>query len=341
MRRFLAASGITSFGVLLGIFAASQLAKNAPLRRDKLTFAYAKIPALALYFIAEDQGYFVEEGLELSAVPFATGREALAFAMAGNADLASVYQTPFLLEALSGKQVEAISALHTSSQGTGIVAMRSRGIRSPADLEGKRVAFVEGTNAEFFAVLFFQNLGIPLRKDRKVSSSLPYISTILQDGKADAISIWEPELSKLENSLGEDAIVFHSDVYIEMCLLAGQPVTLSQKRSALAKLLRGLHRAEAFLQNHLDTSLRIGGRALPHTPLETLRKTWETMHFAVGVDNLLFMTLEQEIDLLNRLKPANGKPLVASRLINASFLEESVPEAVTWLHNFGEVTDFK
>ena len=78
------------------------------------------IPSTLLLYVAQDARLFAPEHLRVEARVFATGREALAAALAGELDAAVVYSTPLVLAAMHGEDVVVLTTLHRSDGLTGL-----------------------------------------------------------------------------------------------------------------------------------------------------------------------------------------------------------------------------
>ena len=82
-----------------------------------------------------------------------------------------------------------------------LVARRSAGIETLADLKGKRVMLPANTSANYYLVAMLRTVGlteddvelVPLPPDRDGQTGMDQMSDALARGDVDAISMWEPE----------------------------------------------------------------------------------------------------------------------------------------------------
>ena len=121
---------------------------------EKVTIAYATAPYTVLADIAQAQGYFKLEGLEVTPHFHVTGKAALDEVLAGKADFATVADTPLMFSIMNGHQISIIATIQSSNKNNGIVARKDRGISTPQDLKGKKLGVSLGTISEFFADAF-------------------------------------------------------------------------------------------------------------------------------------------------------------------------------------------
>jgi NitT/TauT family transport system substrate-binding protein len=159
-----------------------------------LSIGYSVWVGYGPLFIAADQGYFAEEGLDVTLVNVENPADRFV-AMAGGQlqglvttlDTLSQYcnaDTPF----------KTIFALDESSGGDGIVAQPA--ITSVADLVGKNIGVSQGTVSNFFLEYILQENGISADDVNMVNMSQGDVPAALAAGRIDAGVTWEPHLSR-------------------------------------------------------------------------------------------------------------------------------------------------
>ena len=89
-----------------------------------------------------------------------------------------------------------------------IVAKRSAGIHTIADLKGKRVVVPRNTSAHYSLVRILASAGLQESDVTLVAAPATEMALSLIRGDADAISMWEPESQNAVDSLGSDAVIF-------------------------------------------------------------------------------------------------------------------------------------
>ena len=93
-----------------------------------------------------------------------------------------------------------------------VVAKRSAGIRTPADLRGKRVSIPRDTSAHYYLVRTLAAAGLS-ETDVTLVVDLPrdQMAAGVVAGRADALVMWEPEAEKAVAALGQDVTVFQDN----------------------------------------------------------------------------------------------------------------------------------
>jgi len=159
----------------------------------KLNLGYSVWVGYGPWFIAQEEGYFKDNGLDVTLTDVENPADRFT-AMAGGQldglsttlDALSQYcnpETPF----------KAILALDESSGGDGIVV--NSGITSVADLKGKKIGVNLGSVSQFFLEYVFKENGLTDADVTLVRMSQGDVPAALAAGQIDAGVTWEPHLT--------------------------------------------------------------------------------------------------------------------------------------------------
>lgn len=149
--------------------------------------------------IAEQRGYFKDEGLDVTISDFAGGSKALQAVVGGSADVCSgAYEHTINLQ--SKGQFYRAFALQGRAPMIVLGVSSKMGYKSPADLKGKKVGVTAPGSSTSMLVNFF------LAKNGLKSSDVSFIGvgagagavTALRSGQIDAISNLDPVMSALD-----------------------------------------------------------------------------------------------------------------------------------------------
>jgi NitT/TauT family transport system substrate-binding protein len=179
--------------VLLGFIAVSGSVVAQDSEPIALSIGYSVWVGYAPLFIAQDQGYFVDEGLDVTLVNVENPGDR--FVVLAGGDLNGLVST---LDTMSQycnpeTQFKAILALDGSSGGDGIVA--SANITSIEDLRGKQIGVNIGSVSQFFLEYIFQQNQLTDDDVTLVRMSQGDVPAALAAGRIDAGVTWEPHLS--------------------------------------------------------------------------------------------------------------------------------------------------
>jgi ABC-type nitrate/sulfonate/bicarbonate transport system substrate-binding protein len=216
-----------------------------------IVIARFKTPHSGLVHIAEAKGYFAEVGLTATIRTVLTGHEAIAQVLRGEVDVGSTAETPIARALAEGKQPKIIATIFSSRWSSGIVGRKDHGILKPADLKGKRIGFVSGTNTHYDleTLLAFHN--IPLDSITMVPGMPDQLVTALVSGEVDAASIWIPFMTQMQQKLGNNAETFYpKEGYAQTVNLVVRSDYVMRNREATDRVLRALLKAEFFAETH-------------------------------------------------------------------------------------------
>ncbi|HET7714313.1 MAG TPA: ABC transporter substrate-binding protein, partial [Bauldia sp.] len=181
---------VTLVGISGHFGLAARAESEALTRPPTLTVCHALTIDL-LTAVAEAEGEFAGEGLNVVLFPFATGRDALAAMLEGKCDLATVDETPLVLTAFERNDLRIIATTRTTRDLDRIAARKAAGISTVDDLRGKRVGVIPRTPSPYFLNRLLLANGI----DRADVTALPFASppalvSALIRGEVDAIALW-------------------------------------------------------------------------------------------------------------------------------------------------------
>src|SRR5437660_12273735 len=112
----------------------------------------------------------------------------------------------------------------------------------------------------------------------------------------------------------------HSDLYLQVALLAGQPKVIAQKKEAMKALLRGVMRAEGILTGHRDEAVDIVAEHLPNYPKEAVRTVWDDVIMEAKLDNVTLNLLDQKAKWLSSTRKDKRPTLDVSQVIYSDYL---------------------
>jgi len=251
----------------------------------------------------------------------------------GEADLATNAETQLLRESLTNPDLRIIMTVTESFYR--LVARRSAGISTLADLRGKRVMLPRNTSAHYYLVAMLRTAGVAEEEVEVVNlpaaqgdqTGMDQMSDALARGDVDAISIWEPEPEDSIHTLGDDAIVFQDrSVYREVFNLHARAPDLADpaKRRSIVAFVRAVAQATAALKNDPE----------PHWPhvssvtgftTEEISWGWPEMEFPVRIIPDMLDVLEvEEVWVAKERDRAPRSRAELARFIDASVVEEAL-----------------
>ncbi|MEW5743945.1 MAG: ABC transporter substrate-binding protein [Nitrospirota bacterium] len=300
--------------------------------REQVTFAVVPLPLSAPVYVAAEKGYFRDEGLNVTLAAYSSGKEALTAVIAGTAAFGVTAETPVVYAVLQGAAVSVIATIAETDSSTKIVARKDRGIHAPEDLRGKRIGVTSGTNNEFFLYSFLLFNEMSSREVRTVDIGADQIPGALLRGEVDAVSIWEPHVSVLEEKLGDKALVFHSKaLYVMSWNVVSRQELVARSPGTVRKILHALSRAEELIAANGEEARKITASAAG-TDLRILARQWNAYTFNLSLSQTLLLSLEEQARwALAGCCPEAEMPNFLT-FMHAEALTTVAPEAVTLIH---------
>lgn len=245
--------------------------------------------------------------------------------VAGEVDAATNAETQLLRQSVDDPSLRIIFTVAESFYR--IVARRSAGIETVADLRGKRITTPRNTSAHYFLVKTLGLAGIAQDEFELVPiTPVTAMSEALRDRQVDAVSMWEPESEYAIDEAGDDAIVLQDrSVYRELFNLHSSTAVLADpaKRAALVELLRSLIAASGQLRTTPETAWPIVSPRI-NVPVEMIERCYPNLGYAGSmVPDLLDVLEEEEQWVAQERDRAPRGPDELAGLIDRSLLEEA------------------
>ena len=262
--------------------------------RQKVTIALVNQPQSTLIFVAMKKGYFSDEGLDVHPLLQSFGKAALQTMIEGKADFATSAETPIMFSILRGDAIFVVANIETSTANDAVVARVGAGISKPADLKGKRIGFIPGTTIDFFLDSFLTAQGLTRQDITPVPLKPDELLDALLAKKADAVAAWNYPLTQIKRQLGAQAVTFYDrQIYTEHFNIAAMQDFVRQNPQTVTALLRGLVRAQAFVDDHANEAQDIVAEAIK-VEKDLVEEVWNVMSYQVRLDQNLTITLEDE-----------------------------------------------
>lgn len=278
---------------ILGSCCAKQNIPNSPSNPIKITYAMPITVAAIPAYVALEKGFWKEEGLDVQPQMFSAGRLALDALLSKSAEVMSVSETPLMNAILQGNEIYIVTTV-TQHQEVKLIARTDKGIKTPADLIGKRIATLPGTNSDYFMYEFLKKHNIPLDKIKLTNMPPPDMVTALVAGNIDAYFAWEPHIYYAQKQLPQQTIVFQpEDLYRGRHCVAMNKDYVREHPEVVEKLIRGFQQAERFINENPDEAMQIVSK-VTGMDIEALKTLWKEYNVEIGIDSQLIEFLEKE-----------------------------------------------
>ncbi|MBF0340470.1 MAG: NrtA/SsuA/CpmA family ABC transporter substrate-binding protein [Magnetococcales bacterium] len=276
---------------------------------DPLILANVPTFLTGLVAIAQDQQYFSNRHLQLKITSHPTGEEAMTALEKGQADLATVAETAFVLHLFDQPDLRVLALIGSWDNDVRILARRDQGITRPGELKGKRIGTQQRLSTHFFLDQFLLKHGLGMQEVTPVFAKAPELAENLKNGVVDAISMRDPFISQAQAGLGERAVLFEDPgLYEKVFLLAVLKKDLPAREAVLTRFIDALIQAESFIRQEPERARELLRRQDTKVADE-LQRAWPDLRLRVWLDHRFILTLENVADWAMRNQLVTSRPM--------------------------------
>ncbi|MFH1958523.1 MAG: ABC transporter substrate-binding protein [bacterium] len=288
-------------------------------------------PLSAPVMIAERMGYFKKEGLDVKIIEFPSGKTALKTMLEeGNINMVTAAQGPVMFNSFKRSDYAIIAAMVSTDKNIKVLVNRDKGIKTPADLKGKKIGLTKGSGGQFFFGMFLTYNDLEPADVEIVDFEATELSRAISDGSVDAICSWEPNIINTQALLGEKALLLPSKgIFREDFYFVASRKFIENNPEILKRFLKAIDRAEKYLLKKSKKSIAIVSEWLK-SDKESTAAILSVLNFELMLDQTILVTLEDEARWAIR-EGLTDKKEVPNYLdfIYMDALEDVKPEAVT------------
>jgi aliphatic sulfonates family ABC transporter substrate-binding protein len=249
---------------------------------EKVRLAQNQSPISAISIIADREGFFTKNGLDVEVINFTTGKQCLDTVMGGAADIATTAEAPTTAAAMAGEKIAFLA--RTEYSYIKVLTAASAGIDKLADFKGKRIAFTAGTGGEVFTAELLKRAHLT-KDDVTIVNLRPQdMVSALASGSIDAYATWEPHIYHGIKALGPKVRPFDTTgIYAETFNIVVMQDYLAKKPEVVKSFLKSLVEAEAWMKANPDETLRVVA-AFVNMPVDDLKPIWPSFTYGVALD---------------------------------------------------------
>jgi len=226
-----------------------------------------------LLLVAKNMNLFEKAGLAPTYEKFTAGLPMITAAQNDQIDLGDVGDVPFLMGLSQGVDWVMIGISDEGAYTEGLVARKDSGIKTLADLKGKRIGCYYGSTAHFGLMMALRQTGI--RPDQVEVVPLAPVEQLpaLMTNRIDAAMTWEPWMQNMVHQADAKIITTEGDlgIYTNVDGYAVRRAWLLAHRETAVRFLRALRAAFVLVQK--DRGLAISTVAKEMNLKESWLKT--------------------------------------------------------------------
>lgn len=242
-------------------------------------------------YVAEEKGFWAEEGLSVEVMPFTSGKLSLDALLGEKADIASVAETPIMFASLKGGKFLIAGTI--SKEFYTIAARRDSEIRLASDIRNKKIATVKGSAGEYALSTFLNANNVGIFEIEFIPLDAQYFVPALSNKDIDGFVWVDPLIYYARQSLGENFIEFSVPEYTEYFNIVVRKDFLDKNPEAVRKFVKGLIQSEDFIKNNRNEAISIVSKKLAIRE-DDLDKIWDSLVFEIRLEQGFLKQIEDE-----------------------------------------------
>jgi NitT/TauT family transport system substrate-binding protein len=227
--------------------------KDGP--RVALKVGHLPVTGHAKFYIAKEQGFFDQEGLDVELIEFTNSADGLNAIRSGQLNLGAFGTTAPLVHISKGADIRIIGGVMGNDADVLVKKENQDQYKTVADLKGKKIATIRLASGDAVLRSALKKAGLDWKTDVELHElkSPPAVAEAVRTGQVDAGVTWGPH-DQLADSQGL-AVVFRS---LELfpghpcCRLTVTGEQLREQGKAWTKFIRAFLRAEKFAKDPVN-----------------------------------------------------------------------------------------
>ncbi|HXI09141.1 MAG: sulfonate ABC transporter substrate-binding protein [Bradyrhizobium sp.] len=288
-----------SAGAASSVALLPQARANAPLKEIRI--GYQKTGVLVItrrQAILEKK--FADRKIGIKWIEFTSGPPMLEAMSTGNVDLGSVGDTPPIFAQAANANVVYVAGSRITN-GQGILVPENSGIRTIADLKGRRLGFTKGSSAHNVVVATLEKAGLTYADITPVYLTPPDAVPAFANGSIDAWAVWDPYFAIGEKRQNARILVnAHEIARTNSFYIANRDFANNYVRET-REVIDGLGEAARWAENNRP-EVAAALAAITGVPLEVQTVAANRASFLIGpVTDEIITTQQAVADRLHKL----------------------------------------
>jgi len=261
--------------------AAAQTAQKVSMRLDWVISGYH-----APYFVGIKNGYYKDEGLDVTIEP-GNGSANVAQAIGnGNGDFATVDGGAMMQLVAKGLPVKSVMGLYQRNP-IGVIYNIKSGITKPKDVEGKTLVITNGDAPAALLPAFMAATGVDIKKVNIVSTDPASKNAAVISGRGDAVVTFSFQAIPIIEAAGVSVKTFdYADygVTVPGITLIARPDYLEKNPETVKKMARAIRKSFEWTTANPEKAVDIlgemnpGQKILMGTALPVLKGSFALLH---------------------------------------------------------------
>lgn len=321
MRKMEAGVAIIALAVLIGagVWSLQNFQDNYREKPEPITIGSLPYDYSALIFIADNQGFFAENGLNATMRTYASSLDSVTEIENGDADISLLPEYSIVTEAFKKSNLTVIGNID-KYQSVYLLGRKDHGIKNISDLKGKKIGATRGTIGEFYLGRFLDLHGINRQELILVDMRPPQYVDNLANGSVDAVVAVYKYFDQSKERLGGNFMAWpiQSSQKGYMLLTCRNDWAASHPET-IKRVLKSISQAEEYAISHPAQAKAIVQKQMNYTDAN-IATIWPDHQFSLSLDQSLVFAMEDE-----------GRWMIANNLTT----EKAIPDFRKYIYTRG------
>lgn len=246
-------------------------------QQEKLSIGLQTTPSSSLVLVAEEKGFFEQNGLDIELAEFTAGKFALQAFLSQDVDFAVVGDVPVALARMQGNDFYVLTQMVESTQENPVL-VHDEGIsnvREYFSVKKRKLTTSAGGTPEFYTYNFLKFYNISEDQVEIVAQKPEDMVAAFTTNSVDAMSVFEPYPSIAETILTGKTRRFTipKEVYSPLYVLVAKKDWVDRNPEQAKKFLDALIKAEEFIAQNPTEAKQIVAKRTKFSQ-ELIDKIW-------------------------------------------------------------------
>jgi NitT/TauT family transport system substrate-binding protein len=295
---------------------------------ETVTIGTTPIEGNALIYVADEQKFFVNNRVKVAFKDYDTGVAAVEGLLKGEVDVALTMEFVIVGKSLQKQDVLTLATIDKSMIFY-IIARVDRGIKTTADLKGKRIGVPRQTITEFYLGRMLELNGMGIQQVTMVDTNASDPAGTIAGGNVDAVVTWEPHVTQIRQQMGNRVIIWSvQSGQMAYWSVVSTPRWIKKHPNLVRQFLNSLAQVEVHIPLHPEEARAIVQKRLKYDDAY-IAAIWPQHEFFLSLDQSLVAAMEDEARWMikNKLTRERSIPDFAN-YIYIDGLKAVKPEAV-------------
>jgi len=204
-------------------------------------------------------------------------------------DMGVMGDFPAFVGRSAGIDYRMVAIASTISKSQALLTKKDSGINMVSNLKGKKVATTKNTSGHELLISLIERNGMSINDVEFVNMSMGDLGTALINGDVDAGVMWEPAVTRLEES-GEVKVVVDGTVCPNYAVLLAKESMINDHPEAVKAVLKAYQRGNEYMQKNPEECLKLLAVEMK-IPEEQLRKMMDKYIYYPPIDDKFIMDM--------------------------------------------------